>query len=405
MNYMRRFSAVLILTFSIFNFLFTASIANAQDQSSNPAYQDLQNKIKEYSSKLDSLRQQKSSLSSQIQVFDTQIYLTGLQITDTEQKIVDTQKEIEVLTSRIEGLDSSLNYLSKLMLQRVVDGYKRQNVTVFDMLLDSNGANELVNKLKYYKTAQTNNEKLLLQVQETKVNFEDQKKIREDKKVQLDKLSTLLDDQKTALDSQKAQKQQLLAQTGNDETTYQRLLANAQAQLASFGRFVQNSGGAGLLSNQTVCDDWGCYYNQRDSQWGEIGLDGYSNYSIASDGCLVTSMAMVYTHLGHRSVNPISINSNSSNFASYAPYLLYTISADGLSTNRISADIDSTLSSGDPVVVGVNAYGGTHFVVLVSGSGGDYIMNDPYIENGHKIPFNDHYTIGSIFEIRKVVPQ
>lgn len=396
------FFLLIILTLNVF--LISPSPISAVD-TNDPQYQDLQNKIKDYQSKLDSLRQQKSSLSSQIQLFDTQIYLTGLKITDTEQKIVDTQKEIEVLTTRIEGLDTSLNYLSKLMLQRVVDGYKRQNVTVFDVLLDSNGANELMNKLKYYKTAQTNNEKLLLQVQETKVNFEDQKKVREDKKVQLDQLSKLLDEQKVALDTQKTQKQQLLAQTGNDETTYQRLLAQAQAQLASFGRFVSNSGGAGLLSNQTVCDDWGCYYNQRDSQWGSMGLDGYSSYSIASDGCLVTSMAMVYTHLGRRGVNPISINSNSSNFASYAPYLLYTISADGMTTSRIGAEIDATLSSGDPVVVGVNAYGGTHFVVLVSGSGGSYTMNDPYIENGHRISFNDHYSIGSIFEIRKVVPQ
>ncbi len=73
---------------------------------------------------------------------DTQIYLTGLKITATEQKVVDTQKEIELLTSRIEGLDSSLDYLSKLLLKRAVNGYKRQTVTVFDILLDSKGAND-----------------------------------------------------------------------------------------------------------------------------------------------------------------------------------------------------------------------------------------------------------------------
>jgi len=229
--------------------------------------------------------------------------------------------------------------------------------------------------------------------------------LREEKKIELDKLTETLNFQKQSLDNQRAQKQRLLIDTQNDETTYQNLLSQAQAQLASFGRFVQSQGGSSLLSNQTTCDDWGCYYNQRDNQWGSNSLNG-TGYTLASDGCLVTSMAMVYTHLGHRNVTPQTINSNSSNFASYYPaYLQYTISADGLTTSRVGASIDSTLSSGDPVVVGVRAYGGTHFVVLISGSDGNYIMNDPYIENGHKISFSSHYSVGSIFEIRKVVPQ
>ncbi len=398
---MRRISALLIAVLTL-TILFAAHTKVLAED--NPQKQEIEKKIQEYQTKLDGLRQQKNSLGSEIQFMDTQIYLTGLKITATEQKIVDTQKEIEILTNRIGGLDSSLNYLSKLLLDRVVAGYKNKSVTVFDLLLDSSGANDLINKLKYFKAAQDNNEKLLMQVQETKLNFEDQKKVREDKKVQLDQLSILLNNQKVALDSQKAKKQKLLTETDNDESTYQRLLSQAQAQLASFGRFVASQGGAGLLSNQTVCDDWGCYYSQRDTQWGNIPLNG-SGYTIASDGCLMTSMAMVYTHMGHRNVNPVSINSNSDNFASYAPLLLYRISADGLTTSRVGATIDSTLSNGDPVVVGVNAYGGTHFVVLVSGSGGNYIMNDPYVANGHKISFNDHYTVGSIFEIRKVVAQ
>ena len=194
-----------------------------------------------------------------------------------------------------------------------------------------------------------------------------------------------------------------MSQTQGNEANYQKLLSQAQAQLAGFSRFAQNAGGSSLLSGQTSCDDWGCYYNQRDTQWGGLSLNG-TQYSIASDGCLVTSMAMVLTHYGHRGVNPISINSNPGNFASYYPaYLLYTIHVDGVTAQRIGASIDSVLSGGDPVVVGLHAYGGTHFVVLVRGSGGNYIMRDPYIPNGKDISFNAHYSVGSIYEISKVV--
>ena len=56
--------------------------------------------------------------------------------------------------------------------------------------------------------------------------------------------------------------------------TYEKLLAAAEAELKSFSAFAQNAGGSKLLGNQTVCDAWGCYYNQRDTAWGNDSLDG-----------------------------------------------------------------------------------------------------------------------------------
>lgn len=120
----------------------------------------------------------------------------------------------------------------------------------------------------------------------------------------------------------------------------------------------------------------------------------------------MTAMAMVYTHYGHRSVTPISINSNPSNFASYEPaWLNKTIVADGTTASRVSSSIDSELSGGRPVIVGISYDGGPypdHFVVLISGSGGNYQMNDPYTANGHDIPFTSHYSVASIREIDRV---
>lgn len=387
-----------IFIFTALFFLIIFSV-KAQDKT------DIEKKISDYQSKLQQLKQQKGTLSSQIQYMDAQVSLTTLQINQTEQKIISTGKEIELLGSRIEGLDQSLDYLSKQLIGRVIEGYKKKPFSIFSILFDNKNAYDFLNQVKYLKSVQDNTQKLLYTVQETKTNAEEQKKLREVKKIELDKLNETLNYQNQILNNQKVQKQRLLADTQNDEATYQSLLSQAQAQLAGFGRFVQSQGGSSLLSNQTVCDDWGCYYSQRDNQWGGNSLNG-TEYSLASDGCLVTSMAMIYTHLGHKNVTPQTINSNSGNFASYYPaYLQYTISADGLTTSRIGAAIDSSLSSGDPVVVGIRAYGGTHFVVLISGSDGSYIMNDPFIENGHKISFNNYYSVGNIFEIRKVVPQ
>ena len=65
-------------------------------------------------------------------------------------------------------------------------------------------------------------------------------------------------------------KAQLLTETNAQEATYEKLLAAANAELNSFSAFAANAGGSKLLGNQTICDSWGCYYNQRDSAWGSM---------------------------------------------------------------------------------------------------------------------------------------
>jgi uncharacterized protein YvpB len=115
-------------------------------------------------------------------------------------------------------------------------------------------------------------------------------------------------------------------------------------------------------------------------------------------------MAMVYTHYGHKSVNPQTINQDPWNFASYFPaYLNFTIRADGVTSTRGGSEIDSELQNGKPVIVGIKySNGDTHFVVLTDYNGGNYLMNDPFTPNGHKIPFTSKYSLGSIFAIYKI---
>ena len=109
------------------------------------------------------------------------------------------------------------------------------------------------------------------------------------------------------------------------------MLTAAEAELKAFRRSPRTPAASkNLLGNQTSCDAWGCHYNQRDTAWGNNALNG-TQYTLASDGCLVTAMAMVMTHYGYRDVTPATINGNSGNFAAYYPAsLLYTITVDGV---------------------------------------------------------------------------
>lgn len=355
-----------------------------------------------YNQKIADDKNQERTLQTQLDSIDNQVKLTTTQIAETKYQIAKLNQEISDLSTRIDRISGNVDTLSQELLKRIVQTYKYSNISTVDLFFSSSSFNELLDRLKYVETIQEQDKNTLYQLQATKADYHDQKQDRETRQA-LEKADEVkLNNYQAQLASQKQAKQQLLTETKGNEANYETLLAKAEAQLAAFSRFTA---GASLLSNQTVCDDWGCYYNQRDTQWGRLALNN-TQYSIASDGCILTSMAMVYTHYGHRDVTPITINSNSSNFASYEPaYLNRTIIANGVSSTRVSSDIDSELSAGRPVIVGISYDGGPipdHFVVLISGSNGNYQMNDPFTPDGHNIPFTSHYSIGSIKEIDKI---
>src|SRR3989339_431992 len=113
-------------------------------------------------------QQQANNLDSEIRLLDNKVRLAESQMIETERKIESTQKELEVLGNRIDGLDQSLDYISRLLLEKIVQSYKQRETSLFTLLFNSNNTSELLSKIKYVKTLRDNNQKLLIQVQEAK---------------------------------------------------------------------------------------------------------------------------------------------------------------------------------------------------------------------------------------------
>ena len=344
---------------------------------------------------LSRLQTTKSTLASEIKYMDTQIYLTELKVQETEQKITQTQKEIDTLGSRIEGLDSSLNYLSKLLLEKIVESYKQRSLSLFDYILNAGSAGEFLAKVKYLKTTQNNNQKIVVQVQQAKLNFEEQKTLREEKIQQLDNLKNTLVAQKHELDIQKEAKQKLLADTQNSENVYQELLARAQRQLSAFKSFVQTSGAGSIIgANGLGTGSDGNYYSQRDERWAYKTI-GYSSENILNVGCLITSIAMFGKKFGSN-ITPLDIASDISRFWGNTAWMKLPwpgVAGKGYVSVDIG-NIANELDQGNPVIVGVqinNCYsGGNHYVLLIKKEGNDYIMHDPIY--GPDIKFSSHYS-------------
>jgi len=342
--------------------------------------------IDDYNNQIQKLQGQGNTLKNQIAQFDAQIKLTSL-------KIAQTEEQISLLSGRIDQIQGSLGSLTKAFNERVVETYKMSKVSdPFILLISSSNLSEAYSTLSYLKKIQEGDRNLIDRLQKAQDTYEEEKVDQED-------LQDKLAGQKKNLDLQKIAKASLLTATNNDEKKYQQLLSAAKSQLDRFRKFTQSQGGASVLSNQTKCDSWGCYYNQRDVQWGNMYMGGTS-YLMRDSGCFITSVSMIASHNG-RNILPSDIAQLSVAITS-SGFLVHNFQVNGVTvkiSSINSSQLDAQLSQG-PVMAAL--YGGDHFIVILRKEGDKYIMHDPFLENGSNRPLTDKYNVSDITSLRLV---
>ncbi|TMD99709.1 MAG: hypothetical protein E6I72_00475 [Chloroflexi bacterium] len=158
-----------------------------------------------------------------------------------------------------------------------------------------------------------------------------------------------------------------------------------------------------ILDAQPLRDGWGAYFNQRDVRWASAGVGG--TFPVWKIGCLVSDLAMVYSHFGHQSVSPATIAAHGGWFDGSGAIYNSALNVPGHTTVVVrdpsAAWIAAQVGAGHPVIVGMNLpSGGTHFVVLTGRDGAsDYFVNDPWEQNAMHVRFSgDWFTRGPIYE-------
>jgi hypothetical protein len=159
-----------------------------------------------------------------------------------------------------------------------------------------------------------------------------------------------------------------------------------------------------ILDPQPAGDAWGAYFNQRDARWASRNV-GPVTFPIWQIGCLLSDLAMVYSHFGMGSVTPATIASHGAWFdgrgAMYNSALTVPGHATVVKHGPSAAWIASQVAAGHPVIVGMTLpSGGTHFVTITGRKGtSDYWVNDPWEQNAMHVPFSgDWFTRGPIYE-------
>lgn len=372
--------------------------------------QDLSSYIADCNSKLQDLSGQKQTLTQALSVLNTQIKLTQAKIATTTTQLDKLNAEISDLSTKISSLDYSLTDLTKVFVSRVKTTYMQRGNFDSYVVAQLTGIPDFIRLIEYQKILREHDQNILISLEKSRLDFDQQKTTKEVKQKEIATLKTQLDREKSALSGQISAKNKLLAETNNSEAKYQQLRASAQAQLDAFNTYVSQQGGSSILSGTTKSDPgWGTYYNQREDDWAGKLLPG-SSYTMASSGCLVTSMAMVMSYYG-KSVTPGNIAEQSELF-SFGDFRQGSWKIAGVDTkrerigyNRTALDNELSANPGKPVIVGIIQYGSSrpeHFFVVKAKDGDDYIINDPFPENGYNAKFTARYPISSIAAVDRV---
>ncbi len=191
-----------------------------------------QEKVTCLENKVADLKSQTKTLSSQISIMDSQIRLTEARIEANRREILNLTLDIDTTTKKISTLSDSLKKITEVFINRIVATYEAGRVQPLEILLSSRDASNLLARLNYLRIARDHDKKLIIDVQQAKIDYSNQKEIFEGKKKKIESLKLQLEAYSKNLEQQKVAKQQLLIATQADEATYQQLLAQAKAERA-----------------------------------------------------------------------------------------------------------------------------------------------------------------------------
>jgi len=200
-----------------------------QAQTEPEKLQQLNIQIEEYQLEINKLRAQANTLSNQIAQYNAQITLTTLKISQTEEKII-------LLGGRISQLEVSLTSLTNAFINRATKTYKMSRISEpFLFLAVSPDLEKATSSFYYLKKIQEADRDLLIRLENTQLEYKDEKSDQEE-------LQKELELQKLVLNSQKSAKASLLVETKNDERKYQDLLAAAKAEFEAIQAIIAGKG-------------------------------------------------------------------------------------------------------------------------------------------------------------------
>jgi peptidoglycan hydrolase CwlO-like protein len=400
------------------------------------AIDDLEAQIQRYQTQLAQINAQQANVRDQVAATQGKIgRLQGMlaqlnsQLLENNARLSANQATLDTLVKREDALTAQLAQTQSRMEERqaafasqlrVLD--KVENRSAFSLLLTSHSFVQFIQRLTGIKQVADGTKQLADQLRSDRDLLAIQRAELDRARAEQLKVVATIEQQRQALQQEyaiqssatlqllnlQARLGQQQAELTNQAGGLESLIASDESQIQSLLAFSHGAGG-NIVAPEYLSDSWGKYYNQRDARWGNVYL-GRSPYEVWEIGCLLTSVAMVYSHFGYPNVTPGVIAANPANFTSGG--LLYNSALNvpghpaAINNHPSRAWINQYLQAGGTVIVGMYIRtGGTHFVVLVAQNGpSDYWINDPWEENAMHVSYLGSPVTGPIYDAIGYLP-
>ena len=240
-------SLFILFELSSYSHIFADNSCSANDPCSSvsSAYE----RVNCYTNIVNICASQRESMVAQVAYLSGKIELSKAKIEAAKEKIISLEKEIESISDKIAKLENSLTKISGMLIDRIIATYKYGDFNLLNAVLTSSHFSNFISRYKYIQTVQEHNRRLLFQIQNSKVNFQDQKTLREEKKVELDKTKKSLEQEQVTLAVQKKEKEIFLATTKNSEDKYRSELASAKKEAEGIQQAASILSSAGVVKH------------------------------------------------------------------------------------------------------------------------------------------------------------
>ncbi len=392
----RRISIILmILTLPLLSQASLIDDLSQQIEEQEAKRAELEKQAEEYQAIINQKRGEIKSLSNQVAIFNAQINKLQIEINITEDDIDQTKLEIIQLIYGIDQTQEDIGFQKDNLAKIIQTIAEFDQTSQLEMILQSEDFSDFFNQLTYLDNLQNGVKEKVDKLKNLKEKLSQDKETQEDKKERLEGLKEQLSGQQLSLAGQRNSKAALLKYTQGEESKYQQMLANIEAQkqslLGDINRLREQKAAelARLkeLQEKPPAQYWASlnwYYKQDDSRWGKTTI-GISDSEMEDYGCAITSVAMILKYHG-TSITPGQLAKE----PIYAWDLIYWPKKWGSITclncpppHTSSFDwfrLDRELGAGYPVIVFVRANGrgaGHYIVIHHKTEDGRYVVHDP----------------------------
>lgn len=232
--------AVLLVLPVVFSYAQTAEELSNKISTRNQDIANLEKEINAYQSQLNNLGKQKNSLNVSLQELDINRKKLNADISVTEKKIENVNEKIATLGSEINDKEDSISNNIEAIKLELRKTNEFEAATLPEILLSKNRFKDIWNDIDNIATISEKIRSQIKNLEEKKIVLVDTKNVTTKARNELVFLKTELADQKKIVDQNTKEKKKILAETKNNETNYQKLLADRLAKKKIFEDELRN---------------------------------------------------------------------------------------------------------------------------------------------------------------------